>query len=57
MYKMNTLVAARSKACACRSSHAGIVGSNPEETRVFFFYLCFVLSCIVVCVGLITRPE
>jgi len=57
MYMMNTLEAARSKACACRRSLAGIVGSNPVGTRVFFSYDCCELSCRGLCVGLITSPE
>jgi hypothetical protein len=57
MYRMNIAVTARSKACACRRSLAGIVCSNPPGTGMFVFYECCLLSCRGLCVGLMNRPE
>ena len=50
-------VAARSEAWTWGSSIAGIVGSNPSGGRIFVSWECCVLSCRVLCVGLITSPE
>jgi len=40
----------------CDRSLAGIVGSNPAETRDVYRECCM-LSGGCICVGLITRPE
>jgi hypothetical protein len=50
-------VAARSKACICGCSLAGIAGSNPDGGKDVVSCECCVLSGRGLCVGLITRPE
>jgi hypothetical protein len=44
-YRLNTAVTARSMACTCRSSLAGVEESNSAGTRKFVSYECCVLSC------------
>ena len=51
-------MAARTKACVCGQSPAGIVGSNPAEGMdVCLFWLLYFFSGRSVCLGVITRLE
>ena len=50
-------VVARSKACVCGCSLAGIAGSNPAGGTDVRLLWVFVLSRRGLCVRLITRPE
>ena len=52
---MPILVAARSKACVCDRSLAGVAGSNSAEGMDVPFECC-VLTDTSLCDGLITRP-
>ena len=56
-YLMPIPVASRSKSWVCGPSLTGVADSNPALGRGYLCCGCYVLSCIGICDGPISRPE